>query len=93
MGHESEKVLIAAQVSAPMRNELARLADDHDRSMSAEIRQAITLHLRAHDGRRTSNDVTDPARSQTPAVRETSEAARQSNSRQPAGAETERRTT
>ena len=42
-------VIISAQVLTAQRDELARLAQEADRSLSAEIRRALTAHVeRAH---------------------------------------------
>jgi hypothetical protein len=43
------KVLIAAQVPAELRDDLERLAHANDKSISAEIRAALRLHLRVND--------------------------------------------
>ena len=40
-----EQTILSAQVPTHLRNDLHRLARDHDRSMSAEIRAALRLHL------------------------------------------------
>ena len=46
----AEKIIISAQVSTDQRDELARLAQEADRSLSAEIRRALTAYVeRAND--------------------------------------------
>jgi plasmid stability protein len=47
--------MLSAQIPAPMKRELWRLAARHDRSVSAETREALRLHL----GLAASDDV-DP---------------------------------
>ena len=39
------KTIISAQVAIPVRDELARLAEAADRSLSGEIRRALAEHL------------------------------------------------
>jgi hypothetical protein len=41
----SENTMLSAQVPTQLRDELSRLARRHDRSVSAELRSAIRLHL------------------------------------------------
>ncbi len=41
----AEKIIISAQVSTDQRDELARLAQEADRSLSAEIRRALTAYV------------------------------------------------
>jgi hypothetical protein len=43
--------VVAAQVAASTRAELERLARESDRSLSAEIRRALTRHLAERDER------------------------------------------
>lgn len=45
MSESADRTVISAQVPTPLRDELARLAGEHDRSLSAEMRRAIELHL------------------------------------------------
>ena len=42
-------VVASAQVAASTRAELERLAHEADRTLSAEIRRALTRHLAQHD--------------------------------------------
>ena len=45
-----DRVIISAQVSTEQRDQLARLAQEADRSLSAEIRRALTAHVeRVHE--------------------------------------------
>ena len=39
------KVIISAQVATGQRDQLARLAQEADRSLSAEIRRALAAHV------------------------------------------------
>lgn len=48
-----EHIPVTAQMPRRLRDDLRRLAGEHDRSVSAEVRSAIRLHLRTADG----NDV------------------------------------
>jgi hypothetical protein len=41
----SGKVIVSAQIDETQRAELLRLARDADRSLSAEVRRAVTEHL------------------------------------------------
>jgi hypothetical protein len=45
MSH-SENSILSAQIPRTLRDELYRLAQEQDRSMSAEVRSALRLHLR-----------------------------------------------
>jgi hypothetical protein len=45
----SEKVILSAQVPASQRDELARLATEHDRSLSYVVRAALCDYLE-HEG-------------------------------------------
>jgi hypothetical protein len=42
--------MLSAQVPTPLRNELERVAREHDRSMSAEVRLALRQHLQDPGG-------------------------------------------
>jgi hypothetical protein len=44
-----ERTMLSAQVPLRLREELARLARRHDRSISAEVREAVRLHLHVND--------------------------------------------
>ena len=41
----ADRVIISAQVATAQRDELARLAQEADRSLSAEIRRALAAHV------------------------------------------------
>jgi predicted transcriptional regulator len=43
------KVIISSQVSASVRERLAELATQADRTLSAEIRRAVDQHVQAAD--------------------------------------------
>jgi hypothetical protein len=45
MSDMDEKAILSVQVPAAQRDGLAHLAASHDRSISAEMRRAIALHL------------------------------------------------
>jgi hypothetical protein len=51
MAHQpiSEKVILSAQVPASQRDQLARLATEHDRSLSYEVRAALSDYLERSD--------------------------------------------
>jgi hypothetical protein len=44
-----QKAIVSAQITASIRDELRRRAEQADRSLSAEIRTAIREHLRRDD--------------------------------------------
>jgi hypothetical protein len=44
-----EKTIISAQVPTPLRDELLRLASQHEHSLSDEIRRGLRLHIRVED--------------------------------------------
>ena len=46
---ETEKTIISAQVPTPLRDELLRLAGQHEHSLSDEIRRGLRLHVRVED--------------------------------------------
>jgi len=43
------KVIISSQVDVTVRDELERLAREADRTLSAEVRRALTEHLRTKE--------------------------------------------
>jgi plasmid stability protein len=43
---DSEKTMLSAQIPRSLHDDLRRLAETHDRSISAETRAALRLHLR-----------------------------------------------
>ena len=45
----SEKVILSSQVDAEMKDELRRRAAEGDRSLSAEVRRAITAYLEDYE--------------------------------------------
>jgi hypothetical protein len=45
---QSEKTIVTFQTTQRQRNGLAALAAEHDRSVSAELRRAVDLHLRVN---------------------------------------------
>jgi hypothetical protein len=45
---KSQKTLVTFQTSQRQRDELAKVAAEHDRSISAELRRAVDLHLRVN---------------------------------------------
>jgi hypothetical protein len=49
MKSEKQSAFLAAYVPPAMRAELTRLAAANDRSVSAELRAAIRLHLRINE--------------------------------------------
>jgi hypothetical protein len=51
MQQEQKPVFVAAKVPPLMRDELIRLAAVHDKTLSAEIRTAIRLHLSIQDSK------------------------------------------
>jgi plasmid stability protein len=51
-----EGAWLSAKVPSEMRAELWRLAATHDRSVSAEVRSAVRLHLRLADAAAADRD-------------------------------------
>jgi hypothetical protein len=45
MHNPAEKTIVSAQIAAEQRLELQRLAVRGDRTLSAEVRRAVTSHL------------------------------------------------
>ena len=43
--NEAVKTMISMQMPVELRDELRRLAGEHDRSVSAEVRSAVRAHL------------------------------------------------
>jgi hypothetical protein len=72
--------VLSAQMPTELRDGLSQLARQHDRSMSAEMREAVRLHLGINSGGSSLRPI--------PAERvEASGVTGQSNSSQPAGQE------
>jgi predicted transcriptional regulator len=45
MSKQATRSIVSAQVSQPVREKLERLADEADRTLSAEVRRALTAHI------------------------------------------------
>jgi hypothetical protein len=50
-----EQAMLSAQVPLALREELERLARRHDRSLSAELRTILRLHLRMNESAASSS--------------------------------------
>ena len=48
--NEAEKTMISMQLPIELRDELRRLAGEHDRSVSAEVRNAVRAHVSRSKG-------------------------------------------
>jgi hypothetical protein len=56
------KTILSAQVAVPQRDQLARLAAAHERSLSGKLRRAVDVYLRLTDPPLPSSAGTDASR-------------------------------
>lgn len=61
MDTRSETTVVSAQVPTELRDLLVRQAHDADRTLSAEIRRALTAHTQVRAGRAPRSDTRAPA--------------------------------